>query len=71
MGKTNVGESVIIKKKNENVKTNYRKIRKKKKRIMTWMLIWLNWNVITINIILRLLDAYILVCDFVHIHKYN
>ena len=30
MGKTNVGESVIIKKKNENVKTNYRKIRKKK-----------------------------------------
>ena len=31
MGKTNVGESVIIKKKNENVKTNYRKIRKKKK----------------------------------------
>ena len=70
MGKTNVGESVIIKKKNENVKTNYRKIRKKK-RIMTWMLIWLNWNVITINIILRLLDAYRLVCNFVHIHKYN
>ena len=70
MGKTNVGESVIIKKKNENVKTNYRKIRKKK-RIMTWMLIWLNWNVITINIILRPLDAYRLVCNFVHIHKYN
>ena len=37
-----VGESVIIKKKNENVKTNYRKIRKKKKMIMTWMLMWLN-----------------------------
>ena len=70
MGKRNVGESVIIKKKNENVKTNYRKIRKKK-RIMTWMLIWLNWNVITINIILRLLDAYRLVCNLVHIHKYN
>ena len=30
MRKKNVGESVIIKKKNENVKTNYRKIRKKK-----------------------------------------
>ena len=71
MSKRNVGESVIIKKKKENVKTNYRKIRKKKKRIMTWMLIWLNWNVITINIILRLLDAYRLVCNFVHIHKYN
>ena len=70
MGKTNVGESVIIKKKNENVKTNYRKIRKKKK-IMTWMLMWLNWNVTTINIILQLLDAYRLVCNFVYIHKYN
>ena len=31
MSKRNVGESVIIKKKKENVKTNYRKIRKKKK----------------------------------------
>ena len=70
MRKKNVGESVIIKKKNENVKANYRKIRKKKK-IMTWMMMWLNWNVTTINIILQLLDAYRLVCNFVYIHKYN
>ena len=70
MRKKNVGESVIIKKKNENVKTNYRKIRKKKE-IMTWMMMWLNWNVTTINIILQLLDAYRLVCNFVYIHKYN
>ena len=30
-----------------------------RKMIMTWMLIWLNWSVATINVTFQLLDIYI------------
>ena len=29
-----------------------------KKMIMTWKLIWLNWNVVIINVTLQLLNVY-------------
>ena len=29
------------------------------KKIMTWMLMWLNWSIVTINTTLQLLDIYI------------
>ena len=31
----------------------------KRKNIMMWSLMWLNWSVVTINTILQLLDIYI------------
>ena len=30
-----------------------------RKKTITWMLIWLNWSVTTINVTLQLLDIYI------------
>ena len=33
-------------------------VKKRRKKIMTWMLMWLNWSVATINSILQLLEIY-------------
>ena len=32
---------------------------KKKKKKMTWIIMWFNWSVVIINIILQFLDIYI------------
>ena len=60
----NVGENVIIKKKSKCQK-NYRKIRKK--MIMTWMLMWLNWSAVIINVMFQLLDIYIYIYIYIYI----
>ena len=37
----------------------FKKIGKlERKKIMTWILMWLNWSVVTLNTTLQLLDIY-------------
>ena len=38
---------------------------------MTWMLIWLNWNVATINAILQYLDIYIYIVKYIELFEFN
>ena len=40
-----------------------------RKKIMAWMLLWLNWSIITINVMLQLLDIYIYI--YIDIDDFN
>ena len=42
----------------------------KRKNIMTWALIWLNWSVATINTTLQLLDIYRYRYRLLHTNNY-
>ena len=36
----------------------FKKMKEKKKKKLTWLMMWLNWNIVIINVTFQLLDIY-------------
>ena len=36
----------------------FKKMKGKKKKKLTWLMMWLNWNIVIINVTFQLLDIY-------------